>query len=558
PDRERSRAAEAGRGPREIRARARGTAERAAGPRGGNGAAAPGADPPPAGAIRLRGPRSAGRASEQGPACARGPGRATRKRASSPGRRRPARRRRARRIARARPDRPRLRRRAGERRLLHRLRARPGAGSGARAQLRGALRDRVDHRPRLLAGVGAREPSAAGGRARAARAHVRRAGATLPRPAAKARRARPAPAGARRAHGEPPSSGPGHRRTGADLRRRRLPDHGAGRPVDAPGRGRAGQTADRRGALRRAAGAGTARDSAVGPKAGAPAGAVPRWRQGVSASHGRLRTPRRKRRPFRRPRASGDPGRRPLPGARGVSQGDPRRDEEEGARCLPGASPGLLRGDRQMRAALVVAGLISLGGATHAGARAIAGLAEAEEALSAWDVPRAALVAERLVSERPDDPRVLHLLGRVRHYQGRYAEAAELFRRVGDEDLARLAADTHEITKNHQRQESEHFVFLYPPGKDEILAPWALETLEAAWERVGELLGYRPEEEKIRVEVVQSAEELARVSTLSLEAIRNTGTIAVCKFDKLMVTSPRALLRGYDWRDTLSHEYIHL
>ncbi|MFO7155818.1 MAG: tetratricopeptide repeat protein [Pseudomonadota bacterium] len=211
-----------------------------------------------------------------------------------------------------------------------------------------------------------------------------------------------------------------------------------------------------------------------------------------------------------------------------------------------------------MRAALVVAGLISLGGATHAGARAIAGLAEAEEALSAWDVPRAAVVAERLVSERPDDPRVLHLLGRVRHYQGRYAEAAELFRRVGDEDLARLAADTHEITKNHQRQESEHFVFLYPPGKDEILAPWALETLEAAWERVGELLGYRPEGEKIRVEVVQSAEELARVSTLSLEAIRNTGTIAVCKFDKLMVTSPRALLRGYDWRDTLSHEYIHL
>src|SRR5690606_27179952 len=200
----------------------------------------------------------------------------------------------------------------------------------------------------------------------------------------------------------------------------------------------------------------------------------------------------------------------------------------------------------------------SVAGATPAGARAVAGLAEAEEALSAWDVPRAAVVAERLVSERPDDPRVLHLLGRVRHYQGRYAEAAELFRRVGDEDLARLAADTHEITKNHQRQESEHFVFLYPPGKDEILAPWALETLEAAWERVGELLGYRPEGEKIRVEVVQSAEHASRVSTLYLEAIRNTGTLAVCKFDTLMVTSPRALLRGYDWRDPLPHEYIHL
>src|SRR5690606_35090689 len=109
----------------------------------------------------------------------------------------------------------------------------------------------------------------------------------------------------------------------------------------------------------------------------------------------------------------------------------------------------------------------------------------------------------------------------------------------GDEERARLASDTHEITKNHQRQESEHFVFLHPPGKDEILAPWALETLEAAWERIGDLLGIKPEGEKIRVEVVQSAEELAKVSTLSLEAIRTTGTIAVCKFDKLMITSPK-------------------
>lgn len=186
------------------------------------------------------------------------------------------------------------------------------------------------------------------------------------------------------------------------------------------------------------------------------------------------------------------------------------------------------------------------------------GLREAQQALLAWDVPRAAELTEKLLAERPEDPRILHLLGRVRHHQGRYQEAAEIFRRLGDEERAQLAADTHEITKNHQRQESEHFIFLYPPGKDEILAPWALETLEASWERIGDILGLKPEGEKIRVEVVQNAEELAKVSTLSLEAIKTTGTIAVCKFDKLMITSPKALLRGYDWRDTLAHEYIHL
>lgn len=186
------------------------------------------------------------------------------------------------------------------------------------------------------------------------------------------------------------------------------------------------------------------------------------------------------------------------------------------------------------------------------------GLHDAQQALRAWDIPRAATLTERLLTERPEDPRLLHLLGRVRHHQGRYREAAEIFGRLGDEDRAKLAAETHEVTKNHQRQESEHFVFLHPPGKDEILAPWALETLEASWEKIGDILGIKPEGEKIRVEVVESAEELAKVSTLSLEAIRTTGTIAVCKFDKLMITSPKALLKGYDWRDTLAHEYIHL
>jgi tetratricopeptide (TPR) repeat protein len=48
------------------------------------------------------------------------------------------------------------------------------------------------------------------------------------------------------------------------------------------------------------------------------------------------------------------------------------------------------------------------------------------------------------------------------------------------------------------------------------------------------------------------------VSTLTYEQIRTTGTIAICKFNKLMVTSPKAVAQGYDWQDTLAHEYIHL
>ena len=40
--------------------------------------------------------------------------------------------------------------------------------------------------------------------------------------------------------------------------------------------------------------------------------------------------------------------------------------------------------------------------------------------------------------------------------------------------------------------------------------------------------------------------------------MRTTGVVAISKWGRLLVTSPRALGRGYGWRDTLAHEYIHL
>lgn len=111
--------------------------------------------------------------------------------------------------------------------------------------------------------------------------------------------------------------------------------------------------------------------------------------------------------------------------------------------------------------------------------------------------------------------------------------------------------------KDHLKAESEHFIFLYPPGKDAVLAPWALEALEAQRAALLEDLGYAPPG-KVRIELVNDASELARASTLSKKEIDATGTIAICKFNKLIVTSPKAVLKGYDWLDTLAHEYTHL
>jgi tetratricopeptide (TPR) repeat protein len=60
------------------------------------------------------------------------------------------------------------------------------------------------------------------------------------------------------------------------------------------------------------------------------------------------------------------------------------------------------------------------------------------------------------------------------------------------------------------------------------------------------------------VELFPRASDLARVSTLPLKAIETSGTIALSKYGKLMVVSPRGTLLGYPWLDTLVHEYTHL
>jgi tetratricopeptide (TPR) repeat protein len=190
-------------------------------------------------------------------------------------------------------------------------------------------------------------------------------------------------------------------------------------------------------------------------------------------------------------------------------------------------------------------------------------LGQVDKNLDDWDVPGAKRELAEVEKLVPDDLEPLkYYQGRVAFEEGRYEDAVELLEAAGIEDkpgsYLRLAKDTRAIVKNHQRAESEHFIFFYPKGKDEVLVPYALETLESIYRAMAEDLGWTPANGKIRVEVVNNARELSKVSTLTQEQIRTTGTIAICKFNKLMVTSPKAVARGYDWQDTLAHEYIHL
>lgn len=185
-----------------------------------------------------------------------------------------------------------------------------------------------------------------------------------------------------------------------------------------------------------------------------------------------------------------------------------------------------------------------------------------DQYLDDWDLEAAKLELASLEKLAPADVEPLaYYQGRIAFEEGRYEDATRLLDKAGLTDKpnswVRLAKDTGAIVANYEKAESEHFIFLYPKGRDAVLVPWALETLESARAALEKDLGYAPPG-KVRVELVSSAGELAKVSTLTKEAIKTTGTIAICKFNKLMVTSPRALVMGYDWLDTLAHEYVHL
>ena len=176
------------------------------------------------------------------------------------------------------------------------------------------------------------------------------------------------------------------------------------------------------------------------------------------------------------------------------------------------------------------------------------------------DVDGARAVAEPLLAKHPGDPGAKLAVGVLRLFEQRYDEAVSLIESAGAGEPASylaLARAARDVTKGHVRSESEHFVVSHPPGKDEVLVPYLVDTLERQRDALERALGYAPPG-KLTVEIVNDVKELARVTTLTEAEIRTSGTVAVCKFNKLMLLSPKALLKGYDWQDTAAHEYTHL
>ena len=168
-----------------------------------------------------------------------------------------------------------------------------------------------------------------------------------------------------------------------------------------------------------------------------------------------------------------------------------------------------------------------------------------------------------LEAAAPDDPTTHALRGVLDFHLGDYASAASHLERAGSSPMAEALVETARATRDmlapYERTASAdgRYLVFVAPGPDRAIVPYALETLQAADERLTEILGYRAPG-PLRLEIYPDAASLARVSSLTEVDIARSGTIALCKWDRLMVTSPRALLHGYPWADTIAHELVHL
>jgi Flp pilus assembly protein TadD len=189
----------------------------------------------------------------------------------------------------------------------------------------------------------------------------------------------------------------------------------------------------------------------------------------------------------------------------------------------------------------------------------------ARAALDSSRTEEAASLVAALEADAPDDADVLAVGAELRFQKAEYADALDRIRRAlalrrADESLKSLRdriEAAERVTRGWATVRVRGVVVRHPPGRDSVLAPYAAEALERAAEAIQEDLGDRPPG-PIVVEVFPDGESLSSVSGLPLADISRTGTIAISKWGRLLVTSPRALVRGYPWLDTLAHEYVHL
>jgi tetratricopeptide (TPR) repeat protein len=191
---------------------------------------------------------------------------------------------------------------------------------------------------------------------------------------------------------------------------------------------------------------------------------------------------------------------------------------------------------------------------------------DAEKQLDEWRFAEGRARVADLVRIAPGAAQTLYLEGYQRFLEGDYGESVHKLEAslaagphdataVNARELKALAAEARDAIKDHREERFGHFIIRYP-AVDAVLVPYAREALEAAYRALHDDLGFEAEL-PVRIEIYRSPSDLAAVSSLTVAEVARTGTIALCKWARLMVTSPRALATGYPWLDSINHEFVH-
>ena len=186
-------------------------------------------------------------------------------------------------------------------------------------------------------------------------------------------------------------------------------------------------------------------------------------------------------------------------------------------------------------------------------------------ALSYWDTHRARTLLESLPSETLTTDQVVVLTVRLLYLEGDYDAALGMVENLSEAaraegqvaDLIQQVQQTSETLRPFSEflTSDGRFLIRYL-GKDRLLLPFLTDVLKKAEQALSEDFAFDPPS-PIIVEVYPTVDYLAKVSSLTLEALETSGTIALCSDNRLMLTSPRGVARGYGWMDTLAHEFVH-
>lgn len=194
-------------------------------------------------------------------------------------------------------------------------------------------------------------------------------------------------------------------------------------------------------------------------------------------------------------------------------------------------------------------------------------LQSAEDDIKKWKIADASQKAGDMLRDADTEDEKLeawYLKAIVEFYKGDYEKAGEyagmVLENSKNEDKGQgfvgFIAHAAKNMPGWKEVASDNFVVRYAHPKDLVVAELGKDVLEKSRFEIGLDLETYPEG-PVLIEIYPDLESFTIASTLPPENVETTGVVGICKFNRIMILSPRLLPKGYTWADTLAHEYTH-